>query len=299
MKRKTEDAEGKGKSEHHAHEQVAVDDGMRRKREEQVHRQTGGKRRSSAREEMRFKPRGLSDYGADDYGHGEDDFVDAEFRNNDDDDDRLGVRVVSQKKSYTSTPSSTSSLRLLTDPRADERLALETRHCVGFLETHSTELSPSDDWGVDIHVTASNGERRIRQWTHAGCGFVRVAVMFPCVFVLTCLQCLVKYILRPIAVGVAEIAVDDVAKPLVVVVYNKFLSPVLLLMFNLLSAVGVALKPGLGILREMAVIVAKVCASIRIGNVELRGRENENKRDLDGSQRDQIQRRDYGVVREI
>ena len=169
------------------------------------------------------------------------------------------------------TPTSTA-LRLLSDARVDERLPLSTHHVQGFLATSTVEFA---DVG-GIHALAARGERRIRHATHVGCGVVRITLMFPAVFLLTCLQCLVKYILQPLAVGVVEIVVDGVLKPLLVVVFNQIFSPALLLVHNSFTALSAAAVPVFGIVKEMAGVVATVLSSIRLVNVEVG-----NKRDAE------------------
>jgi len=226
---------------------------------------------------------------------------DPDFTDGDDDEDADGqVKISSPNKTPRPTRSSSiknhlstsllptsTSFRLLSDPLADEKLLLETRHSQSFLQTPTLDL---DDMG-GVHEMAAKGERRIRHLTHAGCGVARLAITLPAVFFLTCLQCLVKYVLHPIFVGVVELVVDSLAKPFVVLVFNKMFSPVLLLVFNGLRALGVALKPAFEMIREVALIVAKILSSFRL--VEINYAANKRAAESEAG------RRDLGAIHEI
>lgn len=99
-------------------------------------------------------------------------------------------------------------------------------------------------------------------------GTIHIGTAFVTAFILQFLRFILYSIIRPLTVGILQMLADYFIKPCLAIVFNAFIQPVLILLYNIATSFKDLCEPiaeAIGLfLRE----VANVCAAIRIVEVK-------------------------------
>lgn len=97
---------------------------------------------------------------------------------------------------------------------------------------------------------------------------IHIGTAFVTTFILQLLRFLLYSIIRPLTVGILQLTADYLVKPVLSILFNAIIQPVLILFYNIFTSVRDLCEPiaeALGMfLRE----IANVCAAIRIIEVK-------------------------------
>lgn len=107
----------------------------------------------------------------------------------------------------------------------------------------------------------------IRFWAEIF-GTVHIGTAFVTAFILQFLRFILFSIVRPLTVGILQLLADYFVKPLLSIVFNALIQPVLILLYNVATSMKDLCEPlaqAVGFfLRE----IANVCAAIRIVEIK-------------------------------
>ena len=100
-------------------------------------------------------------------------------------------------------------------------------------------------------------------------GVLRIIVTFAVLLVVELYKFVLRYIFQPLVIGVLVTSGDHVIKPLFSAIFNGFIQPTLILLWNSFVGLRNALGPVIDILRGLAQLIALILKAFRLVDVNL------------------------------